>query len=435
MTYFFTESNGMQFFFWFRVKTKINMQKKEPLTRVAHMVESEANQRTKRSKPEDEEEVDKGLEKKQKVLATTRGLESVQDVHQRLPADEEEKAGSDRYQEKGIPRRRIVPTLFAAEDPVPLDFDSMCEEWERYKGTPPKVFFRVGNFTVAREEAGVDPERSSVCRQFWDWLGTDMEYMPAMIHFTQNKLGHIYMDIPGITHFKIRIPGGPMRTIIQRRGSKVRAELRATRSFKRSRFKAYEWNDDNFPSESTNLLAYISARIEEDDTMYVAEFYSKAGDEGAEPLMNKSERLMLKGSGKRLMCNTLRTISGLTFVYLMPMGSFPSHRRELLDKAETMSRHEFLPDIIRLKEKHERRKLSASELEALEKYYQVWHPQPTWVDELTNELLIEYYTKQYGFVLNREDDNTWERGKFMVTSYEDLINHCEGRPMKREEEM
>ena len=327
-----------------------------------------------------------------------------------------------------------MPTLESENVSVHLDFDSICEDWERYKGKPPKVFFRVGNFTVARDEAGVDPYNSSVCRQFWDWLGTEINYTPAMIYVEQNQLGHIYMSIPGINDFAITIRDGPMQTSIQRRGDDVHAELRTTRHFERSPFKSYRWADD-LPIKSKKRLAYITARVEEEDTIYIAGFYSKAGDDGAEPLMNEREKAMLKGSGKRLLCNMLRTISGLTYVYLMPVGGFPAHRRELIQKAETMSREDFIADIVRLKEHYERKKLSASELANEEKYYRIWDPRTTWFDEMTNELLVKYYMKHYGFVLDRDDENKWKRYDYLVTSYEDIINHCEGRQMERDEDM
>lgn len=312
-----------------------------------------------------------------------------------MPEDEED-AGRRPEKKQKVQRRRIVPKLVRAEESAPLDFDTICQEWERYDGNHPEVFFRVGNFTVHRDDAGVDPDNSSLCHQFWDWLGTRIDYTPSMIYFTRNQLGHIYMSIPGITDFKISMRDGPMRTIIQRRGDQVQAELRATRHFKRSPFKSFEWDDD-LPVMSKKRLAYITANVEEDDTkdgegdtMYISGFYSKAGDDEAEPLMNQREREMLKGSGKRLMCNMLRTISGLAYVYLMPSGGFPAHKRELIKKAETMSGAEFLADIVRLKEKYERRKLSPSELDEEEKNYETWELSATWLEEMTNDLLIEY---------------------------------------------
>jgi hypothetical protein len=45
---------------------------------------------------------------------------------------------------------------------------------------------------------------------------------------------------------------------------------------------------------------------------------------------------------------------------------------------------------------------------------------------MMNDTLIEYYKKHCGLVLDRNKQNAWKRYDYMVTSYEDIINHCDG---------
>lgn len=251
---------------------------------------------------------------------------------------------SDDGMDEPAPQRRLLGGTAAdlpfIEGGAPISLDNLCRAWEEQPldFKRPLVFFTVGRIAVLSSSSGV-PETGSLCRQFWNWLGQPDPYRPDQIAFKMVDGRGIYMSLPNLTQFEVKLKHGPelesiivLEPKIKGQSQELIAQTVMTSAYPPTAFRTCSW-----VGCSDQVLTYIKAEFKlpgetnvQSPELYIGGFYSKAADADAAPLIQEKteEEILLRGTGRRLLCLMLDVVQWTHAVTLHASGL--SHRDEVL---------------------------------------------------------------------------------------------------------
>lgn len=313
-----------------------------------------------------------------------------------------------------------------------MSLGDLCHTWEQQPlADKPLVFFTVGDIVVLSSSSGV-PEIGSLCRQFWAWLGQSDEYDPRRIAFTLVNGQDIHMSVPNLTQFVVKLKHEPnarfefIITLHPKRGNnpqKLTAQSIMTQDYPETPFKAKIWWKD------AHVLTTIDAEVRvpgdtsrvNDPELFILGFYSKASDldSAASTELTPEEEVMMRGSGRRLMCQMLDSIQWTHVVKLDACGLSYRDQAALAVRAGSMQVDDIMQDLKEnaikdltdlnphlfeqwnaeriasdVKYKHFRKRYANEEEQ---KEADLASLRNTWVEIRGNENLVKYYIRSFGF--------------------------------------
>jgi hypothetical protein len=313
----------------------------------------------------------------------------------------------------------------------------LCQLWEEqppdFESFP--VFFTVGHIAVRSALSGV-PQVGSLCRQFLTWLGQTGEYDPSQIAFTMVDGQGIYMSVPNLTQFQVRLkdgPNGKLESVItlepktKGKAQVLKARALMTVDYPPTAFKACHWwgCPDGTGPNGEDVLVDIMANLRwpggEENVVYpqlfISEFYSKSSDPKTAPSIepNSKEDLFLRGSGRRLLCQMLDSIRWTHPVNLYASGMSYHDQVYFTEEAKRMQVDDIAKDLEETVMKDEPQVMKA--LKTLNPFiFQDWEPNQSdeglalsledadlgflrdeWVRARANLKLVSYYMRTFGF--------------------------------------
>jgi len=272
-----------------------------------------------------------------------------------------------------------------------ISLDNLCESWdEQPVAERPPVFFTVGHIAVPSSMSGV-PATTSLCRQFWTWLGQTDDYDANRITFTMVNDQGIYMSVPNLAQFQVRLklePRSKLESVItlepkiKDKAQVLKARTVMTSDYPQTAFKACPWwgCPDGAGPNGDDVLVDINAELRWPDEgtveypqLYIAEFYSKSSDPGTAPSLEpkSAEDSFLRGSGRRLLCQMLDSIHWVHPVSLDASGMSHQDQVYFADKAESMQVDDIVQDLeetVMREEKQVMRELKALNPHIFEKW-------------------------------------------------------------------
>lgn len=319
------------------------------------------------------------------------------------------------------------------EEEIPLD--TLCHRWEREPlASRPLVFFTVGNVVILSSSSGV-PEVGSLCRQFWTWLGQKPEeYEPSRIVFTMVNGQGLRMSLPDLKYFQVKLKHGPKAplesviTLSRKLGpypQKLTAQTIMTRDYTATPFKTKFWfrGDEVLTDIDAELKLPNDISPVQQPQMFIRAFYSKASDitTGGSIQDGSEEEKMLRGSGRRLLCQMLDVVQWTHDVVLDASGR--SYRDDVMFTAQAnlMQGEQILKDLKEntmltdlkpnlFKEWHDERIENRKKIQAIRGRFNkgVYDEQEEaaenlaslrthWVKIRSNQNLVKYYMRTFGF--------------------------------------
>lgn len=241
-----------------------------------------------------------------------------------------------------------------------INFDDLCQEWERRPyASRPAVFFTVGDIVIPSSSSGVLDISSSLCRQFWTWLGQNPDdYEPSRIAFNMVHGQGLHMSLPDLKYFKVKLKHGPKAplesviTLSRKNGNSqtLTAQTIMTQDYMATPFRTQAWSGG-----APEVLIDIEATLKfpgdmsevERAHMYIDTFYSKASDidTGNWIQDGSEEEKQLRGSGRRLLCQMLDAVKWTHDVVLDACGISYRDKVFLTTQADLMEVQAILNDL------------------------------------------------------------------------------------------
>jgi hypothetical protein len=254
-----------------------------------------------------------------------------------------------------------VPTQRRRVEGLPITLDNLCQLWEESPADfeRPPIFFTVGHIAVLSSLSGA-PESSSLCRQFWNWLGqTANSYDPIKIAFTMVEGKGIYLAAPNLTCFTLQLKHPvPLESVItlhpkmQGETQKLTAQTIMTKEYPSTVFRKCTW-----VGHPVDVLVDIEAEIKDEGDpephLYIESFYSKASHQdsnqgvscGSVLERGLEEEKMVRGRGSLLLCLMLDSMAWTGMVTLDAAGLSYRDYVHFKDLAHTMQVGDMIKDL------------------------------------------------------------------------------------------
>lgn len=241
---------------------------------------------------------------------------------------------------------------------------------------------------------------------------------PNLITFAKEYFND--RQLPNQTQFEVKSQHGVFRTVISLKPDPLNiaeqtltAQTIMTSDYPPTAFRSCDWGQSDLqPEVLIDIVAQVSTAVRtganlhgielHGPELHISEFYSKAADSIAADLPTVEEQALLRGAGRRTLCQLLDVVPVVQRVTLVALGQSARDQTELKAQARDMQAADIMKDLqalnsnIYLKWVQLRDRATQCLVDLREE----------WVDIRANWRLVHYYTRNFGFVCDGAESFT-----------------------------